>query len=162
MILYRLSIFFCFIFSGFYLIAQDATNETITEIDGIVYLNKTSEPFTGKYYENYPQEKNLGKQGHYLNGKMTGVWTWYYKDGKIKRESEYSENKKNGKTTYWYKDGQKQSEAYYKFDSLDGESVWFHQNGKKKKEAIFNNGKLISGKEWDENGNLIQGSFSTE
>ena len=162
MILYKVSILLFLLFAAIQSFSQNATPDLLTEIDGISYLKKSSEPFSGKFIENYPNEKIVGKEGHYLDGKMVGKWIWYYKDGKIKRESEYFNNSKNGKTTYWFKDGKKQSETTYKDDNLDGKSIWFHTNGIKKKEATYNNGKYVSGSEWDENGNLINGSFSGE
>ncbi|OFX51550.1 MAG: hypothetical protein A2046_15235 [Bacteroidetes bacterium GWA2_30_7] len=162
MIFLKIQLIIFFIFSGLSVFAQNATPDLLTEIGGIVYIKKTSELFTGKYTENYPQENIIGKEGTYQNGKMIGKWTWYYKDGKVKRESEYFNNQKNGKTIYWFKDGKKQSETHYKNDCLDGKAVWYHQNEKKKKEAIYNNGKFVSGKEWDENGKIINGSFSIE
>lgn len=162
MIFFKIQLFILLILLSSFVFAQTATPDLLTEIDGIFYLKKNSEPFTGKLIENYPNEKLLGREGNYLDGKMVGKWTWYYKDGKVKRESEYFNNKKNGKTTYWFKDGIKQSETSYKDDNLEGKSVWFHTNGIKKKEAIYQNGLLVKGKEWDENGNLINGSFSNQ
>lgn len=162
MILYRVFILLLLFFAAIQSFSQDITPDLLTEIDKVVYLKTTSEAYTGNFIEYYPDSKLIGKSGNYIEGKMSGTWTWYYKDGKVKRESAYSNNNKNGLTTYWYKNGHKQSESFYKDDYIDGKAIWFHQNGIKKKEAVYSQGKFISGTEWDENGNVIKGSLYTE
>ena len=58
--------------------------------------------------------------------------------------------------TSWYKNGNKMSEAHFNVDmQLHGLTTWWHENGQKEAEASFDNGKPISLKRWDEEGNLL-------
>ena len=74
-----------------------------------------------------------GEDGLYLGGKpFTGVSVEKYRSGQKKFEIIYKDGRKCGLETHWDEDGQKR---------------W---------EDTFQDGRLIAGKSWDKDGNLIR------
>lgn len=153
-------IFLIFLLFNVTLFAQVSPND-LTEVEGLMYKNGTSEPYTGLCIQEYDNGKK-GMEGNYKNGKKEGVWTWWYQDGTKKRESEYAGDLKHGNTTYWYKNGKLQSESKYENDELHGKSTWYFQNGKKKKSAVYNNGLFVGSIVWDEMGNILENNLPKE
>ncbi|HBF88932.1 MAG TPA: hypothetical protein DDX39_09850 [Bacteroidales bacterium] len=142
---------------GFSSFSQVSPNN-LTLIEGLMYKNGTSEPFTGLCVEKYENGKK-GMEGNYKEGKKEGLWVWWYQEGKKKRESNYVNDKKHGLTTYWFKNGHLQSESKYENDELHGKSTWYFQNGQKKKSAVYNNGLFIGSIVWDETGNVLENNL---
>jgi len=52
-----------------------------------------------------------------------------------------------------YPNGQKKEEGYYLDEKKDGLWTYWYENGQKMEEETFKDGKLISSKCWDEDGN---------
>ena len=66
----------------------------------------------------------------------------------------YKNNKKNGTESRWYENGQKEFEETYKDGKPDGLWTEWYENGQKEKEGTFKDGKLISEKQWNEDGSV--------
>ena len=66
-----------------------------------------------------------------LTGKKDSTWTIYNEEGKIVGIGEYTHGVKNG---YWY---------------------CYNDNGRKIFEVLYVNGKMKKGKQWDDDGHLI-------
>ena len=59
--------------------------------------------------------------------------------------------------TTWSPDGKEKSEMIWKGGEMwDGKDVSWYINGQKEAEHIYKNGKFISEKFWDENGNELE------
>ena len=113
--------------------------EEIEERKGIIYLNGSDTPYTGKVY------------GLHENGKK-----------------EFEVNNKNGKTdglwVRWHRNGYKDSEGKNKDGKADGLHVFWHENGQKKKEESWKNGKFVEGSEkfWNSKGEPVDSRAEAE
>ena len=104
--------------------------ETLNERDGVFYTKDTNKPYSGPVFS-------------------------LYENGRNKRESILEDGKM---ITYidfrWYENGQKKEEKTYKDGKPDGLYTGWWKNGQKKYEVTFKDGKLISEKEWNEDGSV--------
>jgi antitoxin component YwqK of YwqJK toxin-antitoxin module len=127
--------------------------ETLIEKDGLKYHPETKELYSGKVFQNrMGGEKEF--EGSYKDGEKDGLWTWWYEDGQKRKEETYKDGKRDGLLTGWYENGQKWYEEIYKYGELDGKSTFWYKNGQKGYEKTYKDGKKISSKNWDEDGNL--------
>ena len=119
-------------------------------------------------------------EGHYQNGKLHGLWTWWHENGQKAAEGHYQNGEPQGLWTYWHENGQKSEEGHCQDGELHGLWAKWHENGQKFIEIHYQNGKLQGlwttwyengqkseeghyqdGKKqglwtsWDENGNII-------
>jgi antitoxin component YwqK of YwqJK toxin-antitoxin module len=104
-------------------------------------------------WENYGQKR---KVVDYLDGTKDGLSTEWYENGQRKLEGTYKDGERDGLWTWWYEDGQKRSEGPYKDGKPDGLHVQWYENGKKRGEGTFKDGKIISQKEWNEDGSVME------
>jgi len=104
-------------------------------------------------WENYGQKR---KVVDYLDGTKDGLSTEWYENGQRKLEGTYKDGERDGLWTWWYEDGQKRSEGPYKDGKPDGLHVQWYENRKKRGEGTFKDGKIISQKEWNEDGSVME------
>tara|TARA_B100001123_G_C15235937_1_gene997118 strand:+ start:224 stop:1018 length:795 start_codon:yes stop_codon:yes gene_type:complete len=122
-------------------------------------------------------------QGSYKAGKMEGLWTaWHgngqkksmttyrngarvmpngpqttwYENGQKEVETTYSNGRQDGPHNEWYETGQKKNEVVYKDGREEGIWSTYRENGQKSWEGNYKAGELISEKDWDEEGNLVE------
>jgi protein TonB len=69
----------------------------------------------------------------------------YDKQGKLQREIYYEEGKKNGLFYHYFSDSTIHIRGNYSKGLLDGKLFSFYADGKKRREDFYQNGKLISG-----------------
>jgi antitoxin component YwqK of YwqJK toxin-antitoxin module len=104
------------------------------------------------WYKNGQKEE----EGTYKDGKRDGLYTEWYENGQKKKEGTSKDGERDGLWTWWYEDGQKRSEGPYKDGKPDGLHVQWYENGKKRGEGTFKDGKIISQKEWNEDGSVME------
>ena len=113
---------------------QEYNVNDLIEMDNGLWTEKFSdEPISGKVYGYFGEESNPKKvyKGNLRNGKMEGRWkSYFHSTGKKK----YDYNYKNGK----------------------GDGLWneWYENGQKKYEGNWKDSKMISKKEWNEDGSV--------
>lgn len=102
----------------------------------------------------------LGKGGVDKNGKKTGKWVFYDKEGNIKSEGYYKKNRRVKNWVFYYKEGIKEQTGSYKSGKLHAEWIQYHTNGRKFKVEHYAKGKL-NGKyqQFASNGDLIIEGF---
>ena len=83
----------------------------------------------------------------------TGLWTYWYENGKKERKGNFKDGKMDGIWSYWYENGQKDGEGTFKDGKKDGKWTYWYRNGQKALGFIYKDGLLISSKCWDEEGN---------
>ena len=85
-----------------------------------------------------------------------GLYTEWYENGNKKLEYTYNDGKMDGLRTFWYEDGQKRWLSSYKDGERDGLWTWWWEwtGDEKKFEKTYKDGKLISEKEWNEDGSV--------
>ena len=114
------------------LIEKGSVNiNTLEKRDGIYYEPGAFTSFSGKVYR-------LS-----TNGKKAEEVTLKY-------------GQREGLQRNWYFNGQQQSKSLWKNGKKDGAMWEWHENDQKKSEMIFKRDQLISKKEWDDEGGLIE------
>jgi hypothetical protein len=88
--------------------------QTLIDKNGMVYVSESSGLFTGRVYKKYFDNKTEF-EGNYLDGKKTGLWSYWYEDGSKKLEGNYLNNSFNGVWKYW----DKNSSIYYEGKIID-------------------------------------------
>ena len=120
-------------------------------------------------------------EGSYKNKKLNGLYRTYYMNGEKKSEVTYEAGERNGPHTSWHENGRKSVEGVFKngkqhgsirsyhengriscikSNSPNGTDTAWHENGQKQSVYTYSDGKLISRKAWDEQGNEIQSDDS--
>ena len=101
----------------------------------------------------------------YTEGKLKGVYKYYYDNGQIMKERTYlGVNEKTyeggqleGISRDYYDNGQLSSEQFYKSGKLEGISREFYRNGDLKKQENYKNGELNGiSIEFYKNGNSLE------
>lgn len=97
----------------------------------------------------------LQRSENYVNDTLHGVSYTYHRDGAAESEIEYKTGKIKAEKR-WFPDGQLHYE-YQRNDQLQlqGEVVSYYHNGQLLRQDKYENGKLISGKCYDKEGNEI-------
>mgnify|MGYP006099329117 CR=1 FL=1 len=155
----------------------DQTN--LDDYPKILLLKSTSKAVTGVVYDEY-ENGQLEYEGGFKDGKKDGIqrewfengqlkvelnWkedtrdglqrTWY-ENGRLVIEANYKEGAPRGLVRTWYGNGQLEYEANHKAYGFDGILRRWYENGQLKLEQHYNEGKRISEKCWDLDGNEIE------
>ena len=134
---------------------KEPTNiEMLNEKDEVYYTKDTNKPYSGRvvsFYEN--GQKNW--EGNLKDGKEDGLWNWWYENG-IKKyiQGTFKDGNQVGLWTIWYENGQKSENGTFKNGEMDGLWTYYYKRGQKEGEMTFKNGKLISKKQWNEDGSV--------
>ena len=125
---------YLFIFLAFQAIAQETNILQLKDVDGIKYFHNA--PFTGKAYT-YSGDGSKTSESNFMDGKLSGIQTSWYKNGKIYSTAEFKDGKFNGLMTYYYENGQIKSQEIYVNDFRNGLAVYFYENGQKESEGHY-------------------------
>ena len=123
--------------------------------DTVIY-NKLKDGKKNGLWREYDENNQLAAEGFYENGKANGLMKWYF-EGVLVAKGNMKNDKRDG--IWKICDVHNKSnciEAKFKDDKKVG--IWkiLHENGKLWKEQNWEEGKVISEKCWDENGNQIK------
>ncbi len=78
--------------------------------------------------------------GYYTkDGQLEGLYTYYYKNGKISMQAYYKEGLQNGKKTFYYANEKISEEGSYKDDKADGYFINYYNNGQLSGEGWYVN-----------------------
>jgi antitoxin component YwqK of YwqJK toxin-antitoxin module len=95
----------------------------------------------------YHDNGNKKWEGHILDGKKMGEWTYYYDNGQIQKEGIYREGKPYGEWTAYWRNGQIKSKGKYIVHNGNpvkhGEWVYYHKNGAEQGKGEFRAGKQV-------------------
>ena len=109
--------------------SKPINEETLIEKGGLLYEVNGQKPYTGDVFELY-KDGSRKSIGTLKGGRVNGLWTIWYENGQKKGEGTFKDGKKDEVHTGWY------------------------ENGQNKQEGTFKDGKLISEKEWNEDGSV--------
>jgi radical SAM protein with 4Fe4S-binding SPASM domain len=154
--------------------------------DGIVefegnYKNG-KEDGTWNYGIPFPSDgKIMRKRKNYKNGKLNGIYEEWHPNGKIWKEYQYINDNKNSEWKEWYNNGNLKFKIQFKNNKMHGDyseyhvngllrgkgkmknnrmegkwNFWFHNNIVEA-EISCNNGRIISGKSFNDNGTIKKG-----
>ena len=123
-----------------------------------LYIKKFSdEKVNGEVFQMFGDMKApLGKM---KDGKMDGLWTWWYENGQKKEEITFKNGKRDGLETEWWSNGQKINEMTYK-DGKEWDGKWTSwsddENKLKVYEETYKDGELISQKDFNPDGSVME------
>jgi antitoxin component YwqK of YwqJK toxin-antitoxin module len=89
--------------------------------EGIHYKKFSDVPFSGKTTGKY--------QGSLRNGRRVGLWTDYYKSGKLLAKGTFEDDKPDGLWVIYYENGQLWEKGTYKDGWRDGSWVIYKEDG---------------------------------
>lgn len=101
------------------------------------------------------EDGTMEAQSTFVNDKLEGLVSEYYKNGQIKTKTHYSNGKKNGTNSNFHESGSQISEENWKNDLKDGAFIKYGTNGTKSIEEFYvenkRHGEL---KQYDQDGRL--------
>jgi antitoxin component YwqK of YwqJK toxin-antitoxin module len=139
----------------------------------------------GTFYTFYPTGV-LESVGKYVHGKRTGTWLYYFADRSVKdslnyedghpanislgwyanggaRDSLHVDEKGNGVYVSWFDNGNPSSAGrYVNYNEQHGKWQYFHKNGKPSSLEMYNHGVLVDKNYFDEDGNPMTDTTSTD
>ena len=144
--------------SVLFLISGCSTDIDTLQKRGETYYKINSEkPFSGLIINKYDSGQKKSK-GFLTNGKEDGTWTYWYKDHPVNYFRLFMDNMMDDLPYVlydsWEDFGQKSKEEDYLEGILDRLSTEWYENGQKKGEFTYKDGKVISSKEWNEDGSV--------
>ena len=77
-------------------------------------------------------------------------------NGNKQSQGNYKDGKLDGLYIEWYENGQKRLEGTNIDGTPDGLGTLLYENGQKNWEGTYKDGKLISSKEWNEDGSVVE------
>lgn len=90
----------------------------------------------------YDQHNNKVSEGNVVNKQYDGVWTYYHRNSKVVMTTEnYKAGKLEGVRSVYYMDGKIAEETTYKNGVKDGPYKKYAENGMVLEEATFKNGQ---------------------
>lgn len=123
------------------------------EEDGIVISSGSVED--GEYLCKVDDSKNT-KSIPFVSGKVHGMVKIYYPEGKVWRVIPYEQGKQHGTMRIYHERGWLMTEREYVNGVQHGASREFYESGEVKSVATFDKGKMVSMKQYDEEGKLVR------
>lgn len=126
-----MAVSFCLFFTTMYA-KEEVDYHELIEKEGESYYQE--ELFTGKAID--------GRNRFYFqNGKATGTWLFFYKNGNIKSIESWKEGKLDGKYILYLEDGTKSMQTFYKQGKDNGNYRLYYPNGSLRVVGQYENGK---------------------
>ena len=133
-----------------YTIFYDQKNNKVSE--GKV-VNKL---FEGKWKYYHQASKNIMATENYSRGKLEGLRTVFYPDGKIAEEISYKNNLKDGIYKKYTEKGIVLEESIFKNNKYNGLAIFKDTNGNVVSKGQFLNGKKVGVWQFFEKGKLLR------
>jgi antitoxin component YwqK of YwqJK toxin-antitoxin module len=107
---------------------------------------------TGEKFSQVPMRKKQNDQSDEILLKKEGMYTQFFKNGKVETEGYYADERKLGTWKIYYESGAVASEVEYKDDNPVKEGKDYYESGKIKTITTYQFGHQISRADFDENG----------
>lgn len=85
----------------------------------------------------YTADRRKINSGSFLNGKRSGEWKTFYKNGNISNHYHFKEGQMNGELKSYHVNGQLSSVSNYINDQIEGYVINYHKNGHKQSEGYY-------------------------
>lgn len=110
----------------------------------------------GEHVEKY-ETGEVYSVGSFLNGKETGTWTWYYKNGRIKRKCQMIHGYEHGAIVGYHENGNLSVEFTKENGNIEGEFKVYDYDGNLVRVEYWKDSKMRSEdtkviKKWEVNG----------
>lgn len=107
--------------------------------------------------KDYYDDGTIKSELCYADGKLNGVCTWYFPNGKKQLEAGYKDNQMHGQLKRWYENGNLMEECWYKEGVQDSVYRTYFLIGGLASEGYYVDGKLNGDfKRWFDDGHLFQ------
>ena len=91
---------------------------------------------------------------HFSNGIQNGPWNMWYENGQKRIVGFFKDGFHDSLWVYYHSNGEKSVQLNYKKSKSNGLYTQWYENGDKSFEGTFKDGKLISKKQWNEDGSV--------
>ncbi|MDN3594775.1 toxin-antitoxin system YwqK family antitoxin [Zunongwangia endophytica] len=98
---------------------------------------------TGKWTIYHHKSDQIMMTEFYKDGKLDGLQTTYFKNGKIGEKTNYSNDIKDGSSQIYADNGQLLQDLNYKNGELDGHQTYYNPAGEWVAEGDYDNGRRI-------------------
>jgi antitoxin component YwqK of YwqJK toxin-antitoxin module len=133
-----------------YTIFYDQANNKVSE------GNVVNKLFEGKWIYYHQASKTVMTSENYKNGKLEGLRSVYFPDGKIAEEINYKNNAKEGFYKKYTADGILLEESNYKNNEYNGLAIFKDPSGNVVSQGLFVNGKKMGIWKFFEKGKLLK------
>jgi antitoxin component YwqK of YwqJK toxin-antitoxin module len=116
----------------------------------VEYDEQGNEIAKGEYYNGLKEGDwfyhvgDFKEVGQFTLGYKNGMWSYYYKNGKLAFKGEFDEGQPKGKHIYYHKNGVKKEKGKYKAGLKDGFWKTYNEMGEVIEILKYKNGQLIS------------------
>lgn len=121
-------------------------NKLVTK-NGVVFLEKSSNPFTGSTTYLY-EDGNILETGSFVNGYKEGVWDVYHQNGRIQGTHKYVKGVLNGPFENFWDNGQLSGNGLYLDGNYQGLVNSFDKDGTPRTKIYYLNGVRDGPYEW--------------
>ncbi len=111
--------------------------ESIKDIEGIVYRDGIDEPFSGRLIKNYDNGQ-VALSSTYLNGLLHGLQVKFFEDGQRSLEAIFDQGILSGVKTRWWRNGSVREEEYWSDGKYSGRKLW-DETGRLIREELLEN-----------------------
>ncbi|MFT2009661.1 TonB family protein [Pontibacter sp. 13R65] len=134
--------------NAFYLTITYISSDNIAEVK--TYKTNGAKVSVFRYRDYHPQQKDPIKHGPYQE---------WHNNGQLSEEGHYLDNKLHGKQTQWYENGQISYLFNYKGDILQDTLKGFYETGALRRIEVYEDGLLVDGIVYGEDGAEINPFF---
>ena len=111
--------------------------ESIKDVEGIVYRDGIDEPFSGRLIKNY-ENGQVALSSTYLNGLLHGLQVKFFEDGQRSFEAIFDQGILSGVKTRWWRNGSVREEEYWSNGNYNGRKLW-DETGRLIREELLEN-----------------------
>jgi antitoxin component YwqK of YwqJK toxin-antitoxin module len=98
----------------------------------------------GTWVAYFPDGKTPSMEQNFVDGKLNGNVTVYFKSGKPRITTPFKDNLREGKVTEWDESGRKVAEAEYAGGKLNGKLIRYAADGTATEEVWQDNKRVAS------------------
>jgi len=125
-------------FSSWDIYAQEIVKPTdIVDIGGLSYKKNASSPYSGKVEGK--NKKGSYESGSYLNGKKSGVWTEFWRNGQLFVKSGYIDGEWHGVWERYHYNGFLREVGKHQKGQRSGLWKWYDETGSLISQATYIN-----------------------
>jgi antitoxin component YwqK of YwqJK toxin-antitoxin module len=103
---------------------------------------------SGEWNYYFPENGAIFKTALFENGLLNGPTKLYYDSSKLSCEGAYNNDMKDGEWIWYHENGEVSSKVSFSKDKKQGQQFHYNSNGKKIREENYENGNLISEKDF--------------
>ena len=152
----RRIISFIFIMSALVCQSRVEMNRLVRS-EGLWYILGERRPFSGVAYVVSEHSEKKTQESKYSKGRLHGVHTEWWENGKKKRHGRYKLGKRHGRWVEYHENGNIGFENNFKDGIKDGSSTQWYEDGERYSKGEYTNGERIEPWEyWDQSGRPIQ------